>query len=317
MYFRATLILLALFLIPIGGTQWRQNHRAQAATPSPIHLNVTVTDKSGALVKGLQADHFEISVAKKPARVVSFSDADSPVSVGIVFDSSGSMQSGSDNATRKNFFVLREALRRFLELNNESNEYFLLGFNVKPQLLIDWTSDRTKLNDNFDHLNVFGNSAFYDACYLAVDKLQRGRHAKRVLILISDGEDNVSRYTFVELRELLKNSGVILYAINFPREVDAGSSVGMEGRGVLEELSSLTGGVAIYSTAGRSLRFSDAQTVFERIANELRHQYAISIVTDEPNNSQKWRKIKVRIKPPTNASKNFNQLTARTRAGFY
>ena len=317
MQFHATLILFVIALFPHVAAPSSQNHPAQTQAASPIQLDVTVTDKSGALVDGLQPEHFEISIEKKPSRVVSFVNADSPVSIGIVFDSSGSMKKGSANATRQEFLMRREAVRRFLELSHESNEYFLMGFNDRPQLRIDWTSDRSKIVDSFDHLNVFGGSAFYDACYLAVEKLQRGRHAKRVLILVSDGQDNVSLYTYVELRELLKNSGVILYAINFPDEFDTGSSLGMEAEGILEELSSLTGGVAVNWKDGRRLSLKDVQTVFERIANELRHQYAIFIVPDEPNKKQKWRKIKVRVKPSTIAAKKLNQLTARTRAGFY
>lgn len=188
------LFALALVVPPTNQSQPRLDARA-GQTQDPVQLHVTVTDKKDAFVSGLQQDNFEVLIDNKPARIASFDSQDVPAAIGIVFDSSGSMRGTSLKKTRRDFLSLRESIKRFLELSNPSNEYFLMGFNEKPQLLVDWTSDHTRLTDNLNDLTVYGNSAFYDACYLAVDKLQTSQRAKRVLLLVSDGQDNMSRYT--------------------------------------------------------------------------------------------------------------------------
>ena len=312
-------ILIAHALTSIAAKESAQQSQSQVYPKNAerVLLNVTVTNKAGGFVVGLKPSDFEISIDKKPAHIISLSNADSPVSVGILFDSSGSMAGRSEKTATKNFAVLRQALRQFLELSNQSNDYFLLGFNIKPQLLVDWTSDRLTIVDKFNDLHLYGNTALYDACYLAVDKLQSGRHAKRALVLISDGQDNISQYSFNELRELLRETDVLLYSIHFPDDADLGSSFGIEGLGVLDELSSLSGGRAFFTKGVTPLRLKHANTVFENIATELRNQYTISIVPNDSIVNNKWHKIKVKVNMPPGAPRQMKDLAVRTREGFY
>ncbi|MDQ2936938.1 MAG: VWA domain-containing protein [Acidobacteriota bacterium] len=275
-------------------------------------------NNKGDFVAGLRREDFQAFLDKEPATIDDFSDTDVPLSVGIVFDASGSFIDQPSGGTKPLLISsLQQALTNFLGVGNKSNEYFLLAFNNKPQLLLDWTSDSKSLVDSVSDVRPQGITALFDGCYLAMDKVQRGRYSKRVLILLSDGQDNNSTYTFVQLREALRESDVLLYAINFPHERDAGSVLEMEGQGILKELSSLSGGRFFSRKEGRRLKVSDATLIFEYIATELRHQYTIGIKPQISNVDRKWHKIKVKIKSSADGSGKMKGLSVRAREGFY
>src|ERR671931_985512 len=121
-----------------------------------------------------------------------------------------------------------------------------MAFNSRAHLLMDRNRAGNAVLDKLTFVQTKNNTALYDACYLGVEKVQRGAHPKRALLLISDGQDNDSRYTFNELRKLLKESDVTLYAIGILSGSDAGSAMGMEGQGILDELSGVSGGKAFF-----------------------------------------------------------------------
>ena len=314
------IVLLMLFsaylLAPTVANQSSQV-TLPSKTPEPVVLNVTITDKSGGFVKGLKPTDLEVSIDKKPAQIVSLSQADEPVSIGILLDSSGSASRRSTEQTARDFLKLRDALRHFLESINQANDYFLIGFNTKPQLLADWTSDPATILGQFHDLRVHGNTALYDACYLAIDKLRSARHAKHALVLLSDGQDNISRYTFKEVRELLREGDVLLYSIHFPTSIDVGTTLGMEGVGILDEFSFISGGKSFWKKDGAALELKDANAVFDIIATELRNQYTVSIAPNEPMATKKWHKVRVKINLPRGVQLQFKGISARTREGFY
>jgi len=157
-------------------------------------------------------------------------------------------------------------------------------------------------------VNTTGNTALYDACYLGVEKVQRGGHPKRALLLISDGQDNNSRYTFNELRRLLKESDVVLYGIGILGGGDAGSSLGMEGQGILDELASVSGGKAFFPRSA-----AEMDDIFEQIALELRHQYSIGYKPNNFSNDGRWHKVKVKVTPP----RGLPRLFVRTKEGYF
>jgi Ca-activated chloride channel homolog len=266
-----------------------------------ITLTVTVTDTYGRYVSGLSQKAFTILDEKKPQEITFFSDDDSPVSVGVIFDVSGSMSGDKiKNA--------REALAKFIQTSHNSDEYFLIAFNSRAQLLLDKTRDGNAVLDKLTFVQTKNNTALYDACYLGVEKVQRGLHPKRALLLISDGQDNNSRYTFNELRRLLKESDVVLYGIGILSGGDAGSDLGMAGQGILDELANVSGGKAFFPRS--ALEMDD---IFEQIALELRHQYSIGYKPSEFSNDGKWRKIKVKVTPP----RGLPRLFVRSKEGYY
>jgi len=266
-----------------------------------ITLTVTVTDTYGRYVSGLSKNAFAVFDEKQPQEISFFSDDDSPVSVGVIFDVSGSMS--GDKIKRS-----RDALSKFIQTSHNSDEYFLIAFNSRAQLLLDKTRDGNAVLDKLTFIQTKNNTALYDACYLGVEKVQRGTHPKRALLLISDGQDNDSRYTFNELRRLLKESDVVLYAIGILSGNDAGSSLGMEGQGTLDELANVSGGKAFFPRSP-----AEMDDIFEQIALELRHQYSIGYKPTNFTNDGKWRRIKVKVTPP----RGLPRLFVRSKDGYY
>jgi len=266
-----------------------------------ITLTVTVTDTYGRYVSGLSKGAFAVFDNKLPQEITHFSDDDSPVSVGVIFDVSGSMS--GDKVKRA-----RDALSKFIQTSHDSDEYFLIAFNSRAQLLLDKTRDGDSILNKLTFVETKSQTALYDACYLGVEKVQRGAHPKRALLLISDGQDNDSRYTFNELRKLLKESDVTLYAIGILSGSDAGSALGMEGQGILDELSGVSGGKAFFPRSA-----AEMDDIFEQIALELRHQYSIGYKPDQFVNDGKWHRVKVKVTAP----RGLPRLFVRAKEGYY
>ena len=266
-----------------------------------ITFTVTVTDIYGRFVSGLSKNAFSIFDDKQQQNISFFSDDDSPVSVGVLFDVSGSMS--GEKVKRA-----RDALSHFVQTSHDSDEYFLIAFNSRAQLLMDRTRDGNAVLDKLTFVQTHSNTALYDACYLGVERVQRGTHPKRALLLISDGQDNNSRYTFNELRRVLKESDVVLYAIGILSGSDAGSALGMEGQGTLDELAGVSGGKAFYPRSG-----AEMDDIFEQIALELRHQYSIGYRPPNFTSDGKWHKIKVKVNPP----RGLPRLFVRSKEGYF
>ncbi|MFN2455285.1 MAG: VWA domain-containing protein [Pyrinomonadaceae bacterium] len=266
-----------------------------------ISLTVTVTDLYGRYVTGLNKNAFAILDDKLPQEITFFSDEDAPVSVGVVFDVSGSM--GGDKIQHA-----REALKRFIDTSHESDEYFLVGFNSRAQLLLNRTRNGDAVLDKLTFVQTKGQTALYDACYLGVEKVARGTHPKRALLLISDGQDNSSRYTFNELRRLLKESDVTIYSIGILGAGDASSSFGVGGQAILTELSGVSGGKAFFPNTS-----AEMDEIFERIALELRHQYSIGYKPSNFVNDGKYHRVKIKITPP----RGLPRLSVRSKEGYY
>ncbi len=266
-----------------------------------VTLTVTVTDNYGRFVSGLNKKHFTILDDKEEQVIEHFSDDDAPVTVGVIFDVSGSMS--GDKLSKA-----RTALSRFIETSHNSDEYFLIGFNSRAQMLLDKTRDGDAVLDKLTYVETKGQTALYDACYLGVEKVTRGAHQKRAVLLISDGQDNNSRYTFSELRRLLKESDVVVYSIGILGGSDPGSALGMHGQSLLDELSAVSGGKAFFPNTA-----AEMDEIFERIALELRHQYSIGYRPSNFVNDGKWHKLKVKVTPP----RGLPRLFVRSREGYY
>ncbi|MCA1592926.1 MAG: VWA domain-containing protein [Acidobacteria bacterium] len=265
-----------------------------------ITLTVTVTDTFGRFVTGLNQNAFTIFDDKEQQQITFFSDEDAPVSLGVIFDVSRSM--GGEKISRA-----REALAKFIETSHSGDEYFLIGFNDRAQLLLDKTRDSDALLNKLTFVQTKGQTALYDATYLGVEKVTRGTHPKRAVLLISDGQDNSSRYTFTELRRLLKESDVIIYAVGIVSGHDD-STLDMGGRSILEELAGVSGGKAFFPSST-----AEMNDTFERIALELRTQYSIGYKPTNFVNDGKWHKLKIKVQPP----RGFPRLFVRGREGYY
>lgn len=266
-----------------------------------VTLTLTVTDQFGRYVSGLNKNAFTVVDNNQEQELTFFSDTDAPVSVGVVFDVSGSMNGDKIQKARK-------ALERFIATSHPSDEYSLIAFNTRAQLLLDRTRNGEALSEKLQLVQPKANTALYDAVYLGIERVTRGSHQKKALLIISDGQDNSSRYNFGEVRRLLKESDVTVYSVGILGGGDYGSSLGMQGQSFLDELSSVTGGKAFYPSTGVEM-----DELFERIALELRHQYSVGYTPKDFQPNGKWRKVKVKVKPP----RGLPRLIVRSREGYY
>lgn len=267
---------------------------------SLVVVNVSVTDKQYRQISGLNKEHFEIFEDKVRQQIEFFSDDDKPASVGIIFDLSGSMNNKISRA--------RDAIKAFIDTCHSQDDFFLVGFNERAMLLAE-LSDGRNILDKLSLAEPRGQTALYDATYLGVEKVKEGRHDKRAVLIVSDGQDNASRYNYGELRKLLKEADVQVYCIGILEEgVAAGSVLDRQGQVILEELAHSTGGMAFFPSSSSELE--DSVT---RIALTLRHQYSIGYVPFNDQRDGKWRKIKVRV----NAPKGLPSLIVRAKEGYY
>jgi Ca-activated chloride channel family protein len=306
--FRIISLASALLLVPVAFGQQPHPTPPEQDPSVPVRiktdlvtLTLTVTDLYGRYVSGLSKNAFTVFDSNQEQEITFFSDSDAPVSVGVLFDVSGSMSGEKIQKARK-------ALSRFINSSHPSDEYFLIAFNSRAQLLLDRTRDGEAVLQKLTLVTPRQNTALYDAVYLGIERVTRGSHQKRALLIISDGQDNSSRYNFGEVRRLMKESDVVTYAVGIIGAGDASSQLGMQGQAFLDELTSVTGGKSFYPTSDIEM-----DEIFERIALELRHQYSIGYTPTEFQPDGKWRKVKVKVKPP----RGLPRLTVRSREGYY
>jgi Ca-activated chloride channel family protein len=287
-----------------SGVSSEQKPGGQDRFPMPetdlVSLTVTVTDISNRLVMGLGRGNFEIYEDKVKQEILFFSDDDAPINLGIVFDVSGSMKGKLDRA--------RDALKAFIQTSHSDDDFFLVGFNQRANLLAEFT-DGDALASKLTLVDPNGQTALYDATYLGIEKVKQGRHSRNAILLISDGQDNSSRYTYGELRKLLKEAGVQIYCIGIVEMGGgAGGTLDMQGQAILEEIAQTTGGKAFFPRSGAEL-----EELTTRIALELRHQYSIGYNPTNVKNDGQWRKVKVSVKPP----KGWPNMKVKHKEGYY
>jgi Ca-activated chloride channel family protein len=278
----------------------------KAAGGSAIHVNVnlvlvpvSVTDPMNRLVTGLDKENFEIYDNNTGQTIKSFATEDAPISIGIVFDLSGSMQS--------KFVRARKALSEFLRTSNPQDEFFVVGFNDRPAVLVDYTSDVEDVEARMVMLRPQNRTALIDAMYLAVNKLRGAKYDRRALLVISDGGDNRSRYTEGELSRAVRESEVQIFSIGIfdhyaPTEEEQNGPV------LLKGISEATGGRLF-----QVLDLQDLADIAERISEELRDEYVIGYTPSDRKRDGSWRKLKVRLLPPP----GLPVLTAHNREGYY
>ena len=308
---------------PATQTQRTIDDQTLIVNTDVVSVTVTATDRDGRYVEGLDKSAFAVYDEKLRQEITFFSDEDAPVSVGIVFDMSGSMS--GEKISRA-----REAVTRFIETSHPGDEYFLIAFDSRARLLLDRTHDGAAILNKVAFVQPGGRTALYDAAYLGVEKLLRGMHERRALIVISDGEDNSSCYSLKELVRQVKESGVLVYTVaildaplsndsaqtreRWMQRAGAQGSSPMESashqydRMTLEELSIPSGGRAFLAHNG-----TEMADVFERIALELRRQYSIGYRPTNFASDGKWHRIKIKVNPTA----GFPHVVVRSREGYY
>jgi Ca-activated chloride channel family protein len=264
-----------------------------------VLVPVSVTDPMNRLVTGLEKDNFQLFDNNTGQVIKSFATEDAPISIGIVFDLSGSMQS--------KFVRARKALTAFLRTCNPQDEFFVVGFNDRPAVLVDYTNDVEDVEARMVMLRPENRTALIDAMYLAVNKLKQAKYQRKALLVISDGGDNRSRYTQGELTRAVRESEVQIFSVGI---FDAYAPTEEEQNGplLLNDLSEMTGGRLF-----KVLDVQDLSDIAERISEELRDEYVLGYTPSDRRRDGAYRKLKVRLLPPA----GLPQLTAHNREGYY
>ena len=284
---------------PQGDPSLRTHTKPYKVDVNLVLVPVTITDPMNRLVTGLDRDNFNLFEGKDQQEIRTFSSEDAPISLGVIFDMSGSMNSKIDRA--------REAVIEFFKTANPQDEFFLVTFSDKPEELSDFTSSVDDIQGKLVYTIPKGRTALLDAIYLGVTKMRQARYAKKALLIISDGGDNHSRYTEGEIRSMVKEADVLIYAIGI---YDHYSSTEEErlGPSLLSDVTELTGGRAY--TIDNPNDLADVST---KIGIELRNQYVIGYRPRNAMHDGKWRKIKVKLIPP----KGLPPLRVYAKTGYY
>jgi len=265
-----------------------------------VQVPMTVTDPMNRLVTGLEKENFALFDNNVGQTIRYFSSEDAPLTIGVIFDLSGSMSS--------KFARARKALNEFLRTSNPQDEYFVVGFNDRPSVIVDFTSDPDDVDARMVMLKPENRTALIDAVYLGVEHLRSAKYERKALLVISDGGDNRSRYTEGELRRMVRESDVQIYSIGI-FDSYAPTQEEVLGPELLKEICEMTGGRLF--TVSNDL--SDLQDIASRISAELRNEYVIGYTPNDIKHDGNWRKLKVKLLAPP----GLPQLTVHFRQGYY
>jgi|SRR6185437_7340742 len=285
-------------------------HQSQSSEPgssadNPIRAEVTrvnmlftVTDKKGRFVTDLTKNDFQVSENKKPQSILEFnSETDLPLRLAILIDTS--------NSIRDRFRFQQEAATNFINsVVRDQDKALIVSFDTAAELVSDMTNDTGQLEKAVRNLRPGGGTALYDAIYFACrDKLMKDQPMykfRRAMVILSDGEDNDSRYSRDQALEMAQRADTVIYTISTNI-----SHVETEGDKVMRYFAGETGGVAFFPFQAKDLNQS-----FENIANELRHQYNLFYRPEPLNNDGRYHQVQIKVK-------GRKDLVVRARKGYY
>lgn len=265
-----------------------------------VLVPTVVTDRKGATVTGLTRDNFTVLEDRVPQSIVSLSNQDTPCSIGIVLDLSGSMQTKLRAAT--------DALRAFLETANPEDEIFLLTVGSRPHSLSDFTADFATLQNRIVGSHADGDTALVDTVYMGLSRLRSARNRRGALLVVSDGMDNNSRYSKSELLRVVEESDVQIYTIGIADSPAWKKAIELteqsRGLALLSDLADRSGGMSF-----KAVISDDVKPAALKIGRAIRNEYVIAYGQNDVNNPGKWRSVQVKISPP--------QFRVYARTGYY
>jgi len=273
-----------------------------------VVLHATVVDKKGRMVNDLKSADFQVYEDGTPQKLSVFSHADIPVTMGIVIDDSGSM--------REKRQAVNAAALTFVKTSNPQDQAFVVNFNDVYYLDTpgDFASNIEDLKSALEKIDSRGGTALYDAVFASLDHVKLGNRDKKVLLVITDGEDNASRYSFDELLRYAQKSDAVIYTIGLLGSEEPGGLFKVHGHSAhqaakyLEKLADVTGGEAY---TPRSL--DDVHSTCEQIAHDIRNQYTLAYYPTNARKDGTFRNVRV----DAFSSGNRAKLAVRTRPGYY
>jgi len=265
-------------------------------------INVTVTDPYNRLVTGLDPDNFRVYEDNIEQEVVTFSSEDVPISIGVIFDFSGSMANKISKA--------REAALQFFKTANPQDEFFLVSFNERAELTSSFTNSIEDLQSRMMLTAPKGRTALLDAIYLGLSQMRGARNGKRALLILSDGGDNHSRYNESDIKRLVKEADTQLYAIGIfdPLGYRNRTPEELNGPSLLGEVTEMTGG-RVFAVEN----LNELPDIASKIGMELRNQYVLGYRPSNKAHDARWRKIKIKLRAP----KGLPPLNVYSKTGYY
>ena len=270
------------------------------STTDLVIVPVTITDNFNRPVIGLDQNNFQLYEDKKPQEIRNFSSEDTPVSIGLIVDMSGSMSNKVDRT--------REAVEAFCKEANPQDEFFMITFADAPQLATDFTNSPDEIQSALVTSHSKGRTSLLDAIYMRLRKMRDARYQRKALLILSDGGDNHSRYSERDVNSAVKEADVLLYAVGtYDRYVNTQEE--LLGPELLQSITEVTGGRAYTLT---NLR--DLPAVTRSIGSQLRHQYMLAYRPGSKPRNGKWYKISVKLRLPTRIHAF---LRVNARPGYY
>jgi Ca-activated chloride channel family protein len=270
-----------------------------------VNLPISVLDKEGRPVNGLTKEQFQIFEDKIPQTIRTFSHEDIPLSLGLIIDNSGSMRNKRER--------VNSAALSFVRESNPDDETFIVNFDDSAYLEQEFTGSIGDLVDALDNIDARGETALYDAIYLSADHAKSGHKDKKALLLISDGEDNVSKYGINKVIEALKQSKVTLYCIGLLEEDDQRGGLfkkppSKKAKEDLQKFAAITGGQSFFPK-----NLDEVEDLVKVIAHDLRNHYTVTYTPTNAKLDGSYRDVTVKVTPP----KNLGKITWHTKQGYY
>ena len=261
-----------------------------------VVLHATVVDDKQRMVTNLDKSAFSVFEDGQPQNIVSFRHEDIPVAMGVVIDNSGSMREKRDKVNK--------AAINLVKSSNPQDEVFIVNFNDEYYLDQDFTNDLSKMREALEKVDTRGGTALYDAVVASADHLKKNaRLEKRVLFVVTDGEDNESEESLEQaIRRLQEENGPTVYAIGL-----LGEEKQRRARKALQFIAEKTGGIAFFPKT-----LDEVDEISRQVAHDIRNQYTIGYKPSNPKSSGGYRGIKVEAK-----AKGYGRLTVRTKSGYY
>jgi VWFA-related protein len=305
-------ILLSSFGAAVGGEPQDPAGSASRAYPSDttirvhsdlVQIPVTVTDGSGRVVAGLEKQHFTLFEDKVQQVITHFAADDAPASIGIVFDTSDSMEPRMNKA--------HEAVEALLKNSHPADEYFLVQFSDRARVVTGMTSSSEEISQRAAAMRVGGSTALIDAVVLAMDQMKSARYLRKVLLIISDGGDNASHRTVNDLKKIVGEGDVLIYAIGITDENDTSRYFPRDkltGAALLNEIATQTGG-RLFEVH----KLKQLPDIAAKISGWTRKQYILGYAPENPQRNGEYRHVQVRLTKP----KGYPRLHAFWRLGYY
>jgi VWFA-related protein len=267
-----------------------------------VLIPVTVTDNMNRFVTGLEKDHFKLYEDKVEQVITQFASEDTPISVGLVFDCSGSM---GDKLKKS-----REAVAQLLKTANPDDEFFLVEFNDRAELVVSLTGRSEEIQNRLTFTQSKGRTALLDAIILAMSQMRKAHNPRKALVIISDGGDNSSRYTMSEVKQRVRESDVQIYAIGILELMGERGRTPEEsaGPGLLNFVAEQTGGRLF--EAGNLNELPD---IASKIGAALRNQYVLGYAPSIVRRDGKFHRVHLKLVKP----KGWPSLRAYWRLGYY